>query len=175
MKIKWLSNACLTLVVGLALSVGACVPATMGPDGQLIQAEPDYGQIRLLAAASVGAWAAVQKEGISKKDAESLMILMDGIVMLHDEGVALDAQKLAPTIKQQIPPRYQALAMVLVEMTGRELDKWNLNGLAPMSKDPRATKIIESIYEGAKMALLPYLTSERYQEQKRLYNAYHHA
>jgi len=169
------SSAVVTCVVGLALSLGACVPTTMGPDGQVVQHEPDYQSVRLIASASVAAWAAAQKDGIKPDDAKALVGILESVNEYRLEGGAIVPEQWAPVVKRDVPVRYQALAMVIIQLTAHELEKYDLNPNVPI-RDPRLGKILEAIYEGAKLGLTPYLMGMEEQEDRRaLYGAYHRA
>ena len=159
---KYLKTLSKFLVVCVALtftlSVVSCAVTRTLPDGTVVVEEPDYASIQLMATASVAAWAASQKNGIKRADAENLLAILATIESFHADGSPIRPEMWAPVISKEVPPRYQALAMVLVTLVAHELDKRGLAEVVP-AKGSVPEKVISAIVEGAKMGLAPYLMS----------------
>lgn len=145
-------------MLAAVLVTGGCVTTTVNPDGTVIQTEPDYEMIQLLSTASVGAWAAMQKDGISPYDAEALMGIIGSISEYHKDGTTIDPNAWSVAIAKQVPKRYQALAVVMVQLTAHELAKFGVSTEVP-SPDSVSGKIMNAIVNGAKLGLSPYLPS----------------
>jgi hypothetical protein len=139
-----------------SLLVAGCATRTIQPDGSVVVQEVDTDAIKLMATASVAVWAASQKDGIKPEDAENLLSILNAVEVYHADGSPIKPEKWVSAIQKQVPKRYQALAMVLVELVAHELDKRGLSDVAPaLSSD--AQKILRAIHEGALVGLRPYL------------------
>lgn len=165
-KIK-LINVLAIMAVVATLFVGACAIKTVNPDGSVVISEPDYTAIQLMSTASVGAWAAAQKDGISANDAKALLTILAAIEDHRADGSPIIASEWTAPITQQVPKRYQGLAMVVVALVAMEMDKYQVSSMVPVPGSV-PDKIMKAIVEGAKAGLAPYLTS--YQRHELLEN-----
>ena len=156
---KYLSNLkqCFTvLFLSASLVLGGCVTSTINPDGSVTVSEPDYVSIELLATGSVAVWAAAQKDGIKAKDAEMLLNIISAVEQFHADGTPLNPGDWSVAIAKQVPKRYQALAIVFVELTAHQLALHGVSAEVP-APGSVSDKIIKAVSTGAKRGLAPYL------------------
>ncbi len=144
-----------TLVMGLLIGAG-CTVTQLNADGTRQVVEPDYALIQLSATASVAAWAATQRDGINRDDATAVVSILNVIEEFHADGSLLEPAKWTVVIQQQLKPRYQALAVVMVSLVAHELDKYGVAMKVPAA-DNTAGKIIKAVRDGVLLGLSPYL------------------
>ena len=144
------------LLLALSLSIGACTTTTTLPDGSVQVQQLDTDTIKLLSTISVATWAASQKDGIQKADAQQVVRILDAITVFHLDGSPIKSEAWMPVVQKEVAPRYQALAMALIELVSHELDKRGLASTVPVPGND-ADKIMRAIYEGAMIGLRPYL------------------
>ncbi len=152
-------SLCYALALSLFLLVSGCVTRVVNADGTSTVQAVDTDTIKLLATATVAAWAASQKDGISEKDAEATEAVIDSIAEYHADGTPIDVQKFTAAAQAQLPKRYQALAVVLVTIIQSELQKHGLSETVPSALN-EASKIIQAVKEGAHIGLAPYLPKQ---------------
>lgn len=145
-----------SLALVLCLSLSACTTTVTRPDGTVESQAPDLDMIRLMASASVAAWAAAAN-GIKPDDAKALETILNTIVTFHADGTPIDPARWMPAVQRDVPPRYQGLAMVMVELVAYQLKKYDLASVIP-EPDSDAWKILDAIQAGAHAGLAPYLT-----------------
>jgi len=150
-----LHAACLVLVLSLGMTVG-CATTTINPDGSVVISEPDYQAIELLSVAAVSGWAATQKDGIKPEDAVAMLEILNTINDFHKDGTPVDSMKWIKPIREQVPPRYQALMIAMVQLTEYALNKYGVMDQIP-TPDSTSLKVLQAIAKGAKMGLTPYL------------------
>lgn len=158
MYLKMIKHVLVSAVLAVSLLVSGCVTTSVAPDGQVQVTEPDYDLIQILSTASVSAWAATQKEGIKKQDAEAMLSILNAIEAFHADGTAIDPTAWAGAIQQQVPKRYQGLAGVLVQIVASQLAKYGVMEQIPTPENVGG-KIMSAIVTGAKLGLAPYLPS----------------
>lgn len=139
----------------LCLALSACTTTVTRPDGTVEAQKPNLDMIRLMASASVAAWAAAAN-GIKPDDAQALTTILDTILNFHADGTPIDPAHWMPAIQRDVPKRYQGLAMVMVELVAYQLKKYDLSSVIP-EPGSDAWKILEAIQAGAKSGLAPYL------------------
>ncbi len=155
----YLKNSLVALVLTCGLSVTpGCVSTIQNPDGSVVVSEPDYDVIQLLATATISAWAATQKDGIKPQDAEALLAIMASIEQYHADGSAINPAAWTVEIQKQVPKRYQALAVVLVQVVASQLEKYGVADQIP-TPDSVGGKVMRAIITGASLGLAPYLPS----------------
>jgi len=143
------------LILSAFLFTG-CATTTLNPDGTTSFTEVDYASVRLMSTASVAAWAASQKDGIKKRDAEALVKFLDILEEFHADGTPLSITEWASAIKTDVPVRYQALTLVMVQLVELQLKRYGVATTIPKPGDT-ASKIMEAVRNGAMIALTPYL------------------
>jgi hypothetical protein len=109
-----------------------------------------------MSSATVAAWAASQKEGIQKKDAETVLRVLDLIEEFRRDGAVLNIEEWSVAIRNDVPLRYQALALVLVQLVELQLSRYGVAATVPqLGSVP--SKIMEAVRNGAVLALMPYV------------------
>lgn len=158
MYLNTIKHMLVSFVLALGLTVSGCMTTTIGPDGQVQVSEPDYMAIQLLSTAAISAWAASQKDGIKAEDAEMLAALVTAVVEHHQDGSPIDAASWSTAIAQQVPKRWQGLAVAFVQLTEYQLKKYGVMDQIP-TKDSVGGKVMEAIATGAMLGLQPYIQS----------------
>jgi PBP1b-binding outer membrane lipoprotein LpoB len=143
------------LILSAFLFTG-CATTTLNPDGTTSFTEVDYASVQLLSSASVAAWAASQKDGIKKTDAEAVVKFLDIIEEFRKDGTPLSTTEWASAIKTDVPLRYQALTLVMVQLVELQLKRYGVATTIPKPGDT-ASKIMDAVRNGAVLALTPYL------------------
>lgn len=133
-----------------------CATTTVNPDGTTSFTAVDYTSIQLMSSASVAIWAASQKDGIKKTDAEAIVKLLDILEDFRQDGSPLNIAAWSKAIKDDVPMRYQALAIVMVQLVELQLEKYQVSMTIPVPGDT-ASKIMEAVRTGAVLALASYL------------------
>lgn len=144
------------LVLSAFLFTG-CATTTLNPDGTVSFTDVDYQSIQLMSSASVAIWAASQKDGIKKTDAEAITKLLDILENFREDGSPLNIEAWSTAIKADVPLRYQALSIVVVQLLELQLEKYKVSMTVPVAGDT-ASKIMQAVRAGAMQALAPYLT-----------------
>jgi len=145
-----------SIIVLSAFLFTGCATTTINPDGTTQFTEIDYASVQLMSSASVAAWAASQKDGIKKRDAEALVKFLDIIEEFHQDGTPLSITEWSKAIKDEVPVRYQALTLVMVQLVELQLKRYGVATTIPKAGDT-ASKIMEAVRNGAMIALTPYL------------------
>ena len=140
-----------------AFLFAGCATTVRNSDGTVTVTEMDYMGIQLMASASVAAWAASSKTGISKQDAETVVRVLNLIEEFHADGEYIDAAYWAAEIQKQIvEPRYQAVAVVMVQLVAYQLDRYGVSTQIPTLNNVPG-KILKAIRTGVMAALAPYV------------------
>jgi hypothetical protein len=156
---KRLTNSALILVLSTFLLSTGCATTTLNQDGTVQFNDVDYSSIQLMSSATVAAWAASQKDGIKKTDAQAVVKFLDILEEYRKDGTAIDIAEWTKAIQAEVPVRYQPLAMVMVQLVDLQLKKYGVSATIP--KPGGVTlKIMEAIRSGAMLALSPYLDSK---------------
>ncbi len=153
---NYLKNSLIACVLAFGLVLNGCVTTTVNPDGSTSVSEPDYESIQLLSTAAIAAWAASQKDGLKPQDAEVILKVMSAIENFHKDGTPLDEGQWSGAIAQQVPKRWQGVAIVLVQLTKHELDKYGVLDQIP-TEDSVGGKIMKAIVTGVRMGVAPYM------------------
>lgn len=143
-----------SLVLVFALLAG-CMTQVQRPDGSIETQAVDLDMVRMMASTSVAAWAAATN-GIKPADAKALANILDSIAAYHADGSPIVPQDWNPVIQRDVPPRYQGLAVVMLDVVAYQLRKYDLSGTIP-TPDSDAWKVLEAIQDGARRGLAPYI------------------
>lgn len=150
----------LSAVVLCAFMLTGCATTITNPDGTVSITEVDYMGVQLMASASVAAWAASSKNGISKKDAETVVRVLDIVEEFHLDGSEINPLAWSAVIQKEVKdPRYQALAVVVTQLIAYQLAKYHVSTTVPTAGNV-AGKIMKSIRTGVLVAIAPYMSAK---------------
>lgn len=148
----------LALVGALTIAFVGCAATTYNADGTVVKQEVDEGSIQLAAVAVVAAWAASQG-GITEKDADMVMAILNAVEEVHEDGAPINVSKWSAAIQAQVPERWKGLSSVVVMLVDMQLKKYGVS-TQPLTPHSDALKVLNAIREGAKMGLAPYIAGK---------------
>lgn len=146
------------LIGVLTVGLTGCASTTYQADGTVVRQAVDEGSIQLAAVAVVAAWAASQG-GITEKDADMVMAILNAVEEVHEDGTPINVLKWSEAIQKQVPERWKGLSAVVVMLVDMQLKKYGVS-TQPLTEHSEALKVLKAIREGAKMGLAPYLASK---------------
>lgn len=150
----------LCMLAVTALLFTGCATTVKNADGTVSVTEADYMGIQLMASASIAAWAAASKNGLSKNDVETVVRVLTIIEEFHADGEYIDVSVWTAEVQKQfIQPRYQSLAIVMVQLISYELERYGVATTVPTPTNIPG-KILKAIRTGVMVALAPYVAAK---------------